>query len=69
MNEVTALASDERTAVARANRERALEHVQRLAAEPLGHFIDGAATSGGEPFDVFDPSTGDVIGQALAGTA
>jgi len=52
------------------NRELALEHVGRLTAKPLGHFIDGESTdgAGGEPFDVFDPSTGEPIGQVLAGT-
>ena len=53
------------------NRELALEHLGRLTAKPLGHFIDGEATdcAGGEPFDVLDPSTGEAIGQVLAGTA
>ena len=52
------------------NRELALEHVGRLTAKPLGHFIDGESTdgAGGEPFDVLDPSTGEAIGQVLAGT-
>jgi 5-carboxymethyl-2-hydroxymuconic-semialdehyde dehydrogenase len=53
------------------NRQRALDALERLASEPLGHFIDGQVTVGsaGEPFDVFDPSTGAVLGQAIAGTA
>jgi 5-carboxymethyl-2-hydroxymuconic-semialdehyde dehydrogenase len=53
------------------NRELALEHLGRLTAKPLGHFIDGESTdgAGGEPFDVLDPSTGAAIGQVLAGTA
>ena len=52
------------------NRELALEHLGRLTAKPLGHFIDGESTdrAGGEPFDVLDPSTGEAIGQVLAGT-
>jgi 5-carboxymethyl-2-hydroxymuconic-semialdehyde dehydrogenase len=54
-----------------ANRTKALEHLARFQAEPLGHFIDGEPTrgTGGEQFDVFDPSTGVVLGQAIAGTA
>ena len=57
--------------VASANRERALGHLARFLAEPLGHFIDGEPTagSGGEPFGVLDPSTGETLGQVLAGTA
>jgi len=53
------------------NRELALQHLARLAARPLGHFIDGEPTDGdgGEPFDVLDPSTGRVLGQVLAGRA
>ena len=53
------------------NRELAMRHLSRLTASPLGHFIDGAPTaaSGGEPFDVLDPSTGEVLGEVLAGTA
>jgi 5-carboxymethyl-2-hydroxymuconic-semialdehyde dehydrogenase len=36
----------------------------------LDHFIDGAAWGGeGEPFEVFNPTTGQPLGQALAGTA
>jgi 5-carboxymethyl-2-hydroxymuconic-semialdehyde dehydrogenase len=55
---------------ARDNRERAIAHLARFQREPLGHFIDGHPTAGegGEPFDVLDPSTGKVIGQARAGT-
>jgi len=53
------------------NRELALQHLARLTAKPLGHFINGEPTdgNGGEPFDVLDPSTGQVFGQVLAGTA
>ena len=52
------------------NRQRAHRHLARLRSEPLGHFIDGQPTagSGGETFDVLDPSTGEILGQAIAGT-
>ncbi|NUQ18876.1 MAG: 5-carboxymethyl-2-hydroxymuconate semialdehyde dehydrogenase [Sphingomonas sp.] len=52
------------------NRELALQHLARLTARPLGHFIDGEPTegAGGEPFDVLDPSTGQALGQVLGGT-
>jgi 5-carboxymethyl-2-hydroxymuconic-semialdehyde dehydrogenase len=58
------------TAAAASNRQKAFDYVARLTAEPLGHFIDGQATAGegGQPFDVFDPTTGAVLGQAIAGT-
>src|SRR4051812_5499522 len=71
MNEVAAMPSDARESVARANREQALQHTERFRSEPLGHFIDGEPTSGdgGEPFEILDPSTGQVLGHALAGTA
>ena len=71
MNEAATLPPEARDSVGRVNRERALEYVGGLRSEPLGHFIDGEPTSGagGEPFDVLDPSTGETIGQALAGTA
>src|SRR5690349_10505942 len=56
-------------AIAETNRKRAQEYLARLGDKPLGHFIDGQPTegSGGEPFDVLDPSTGEVLGQVLAG--
>jgi 5-carboxymethyl-2-hydroxymuconic-semialdehyde dehydrogenase len=56
---------------ANANRELARRHLERLVARPLAHLIDGEPTdgAGGEPFDVLDPSTGDVLGQAIGGTA
>jgi 5-carboxymethyl-2-hydroxymuconic-semialdehyde dehydrogenase len=71
MNELASVASEARDSVAQANRKQALKHLERFRSAPLGHFVDGQPTSGagGEPFDVFDPSTGEVIGQALAGTA
>jgi 5-carboxymethyl-2-hydroxymuconic-semialdehyde dehydrogenase len=52
------------------NRELALQHLERLTATPLGHFINGQPTDGerGEPFDVLDPSTGQVLGQVTGGT-
>ena len=65
MNEATKIDSTAR------NRELALQHLARLTDKPLGHFVDGEPTdgAGGEPFDVLDPSTGQVLGQVLAGTA
>ncbi|HEU4809620.1 MAG TPA: aldehyde dehydrogenase family protein, partial [Sphingomicrobium sp.] len=67
MSEAATIAQD---SVADANRKRALGYLGRLVSQPLGHFIDGNPTSGsgGQPFDVLDPSTGQTIGQALAGT-
>ncbi len=61
---------DQAAAAAAPNRRKALDYLERLRAEPLGHFIDGQAVSGdgGQPFDVFDPATGAVLGQAIAGT-
>lgn len=71
MNESTTAKSAEAEPVAQHNRKRALEYLARFRDEPLGHFIDGQPTagSGGEPFDVLDPSTGEILGQAVAGTA
>jgi 5-carboxymethyl-2-hydroxymuconic-semialdehyde dehydrogenase len=71
MNEAASLTAEAPDPVTRANREQALELVARFTSEPLGHFIGGESTAGagGEPFDVLDPSTGDTIGQVLAGTA
>jgi 5-carboxymethyl-2-hydroxymuconic-semialdehyde dehydrogenase len=71
MTEVATLPSDAQGSVAQANRERALKYVERIGSGPLGHFIDGHATAGtaAETFEVLDPSTGQVIGLALAGTA
>lgn len=70
MNEVTTVetAADP---VAKRNRDRAFEYLARFRDRPLDHFIDGRPTVGigGEPFDVLDPSTGQILGQALAGTA
>ena len=71
MSEANALEAAAAEPIAERNRERALEYLARLNDKPLGHFIDGAAIdgAGGEPFDVLDPSTGRVLGQARAGTA
>jgi 5-carboxymethyl-2-hydroxymuconic-semialdehyde dehydrogenase len=70
MSEAASLPPETQDSAAHTNREQALRHVERFRAQPLGHFIDGEATqgSGGEPFDVLDPSTGECIGQAIAGT-
>jgi 5-carboxymethyl-2-hydroxymuconic-semialdehyde dehydrogenase len=71
MNEASTLETASAEPLAQRNRKRALEHLSRFRAAPLAHFIDGQpnAGSGGEPFDVLDPSTGEVLGQVLAGTA
>ena len=65
MNEASTVGAAER------NRALALQHLARLTATPLGHFIDGEPTAGegGEPFDVLDPSTGQVLGQVMSGIA
>ena len=70
MNQAATVDAAAADAAAERNRTRALEHLSRFADRPLGHFIDGEPTdgSGGEPFEVLDPSTGEVLGQALAGT-
>ena len=61
---------DQVSAAAASNRAKAFAYLERLTAGPLGHFIDGEATAGegGQQFDVFDPTTGAVLGQAIAGT-
>ena len=71
MNEANTLEVAAIEPVAERNRKRALEHLARFRDEPLGHFVDGQPMHGAdcESFDVLDPSTGDVLGQALAGTA
>lgn len=70
MNQATTLETAAADPVAQRNRKRAFEHLSRLRDKPLEHFIDGQSTAGvgGEPFDVLDPATGEVLGQALAGT-
>ena len=71
MSETNTLAATAAEPIAAANRKRALEHLARFRDRPLGHFIDGTPTDGarGPPFEVLAPSTGEVLGQALAGTA
>ena len=71
MNEASTLETAAAEPAAQRNRQRALEHLARFHEKPLDHFIDGQPTAGvgGEPFAVLDPSTGQVLGQALAGTA
>lgn len=49
------------------NRDRALEIV---GTNQLGHFIGGKSVAGeGVPFDVTEPATGEVLGQAVDATA
>lgn len=46
-------------------RSRALGKVRSFGAGSLGHFINGAEVDGeGPAFDVFEPATGNVLGQA-----
>ncbi len=53
--------------MAMSNRDRALEIVGN---NRLGHFIDGQAVAGeGIAFDVTEPATGDIVGQAMDATA
>lgn len=50
------------------SREAAFASVSRLP-KPLGHYIAGQAVEGGgTPFDVFEPASGDVIGQSVDAT-
>jgi len=71
MNDAGTIEAAAADPVAETNRNRAFEYVSQLTEKPLGHFIDGQPTDGasGEPFEVLDPSTGEVLGQVLAGTA
>jgi 5-carboxymethyl-2-hydroxymuconic-semialdehyde dehydrogenase len=71
MTEASTLEAAAAEPAAKRNREQALQHLGRFRDKPLGHFIDGQPTegAGGESFDVLDPSTGEILGQALAGTA
>jgi 5-carboxymethyl-2-hydroxymuconic-semialdehyde dehydrogenase len=71
VNDVGKVQAETADAVPERNRSLALQHLERLREEPLGHFIDGEPTAGGrgESFDVLDPSTGQVLGQVLAATA
>jgi 5-carboxymethyl-2-hydroxymuconic-semialdehyde dehydrogenase len=51
-------------------REIALGAIRRLGDVPLGHFINGAPKAGaGDRFDVIEPASGKVIGQAADATA
>ena len=53
-----------------ARRDTALNAIAPHRAQPLGHYIAGAAVNGeGEAFDVFEPATGAVLGQARDATA
>ena len=48
-----------------ARREMAFNRIAAYRDRPLGHFIDGKAVDGtGAPFDVYEPATGGVLGQA-----
>ncbi|HKT53249.1 MAG TPA: aldehyde dehydrogenase family protein, partial [Caulobacteraceae bacterium] len=50
-------------------RQIALDAVAPFRKRPLGHFIDGRDLPGsGAPFEVTEPATGQVIGQALDAT-
>lgn len=71
MSETGTLEAASAEPVAKSNRKRAQGYLARFRDKPLGHFIDGRPTegAGNETFDVLDPSTGNVLGQVLAGTA
>ena len=50
-------------------RSLALAQISAYSSAPLGHFIAGASVAGqGEAFDVFEPATGAVLGQARDAT-
>ena len=68
MSEAASLmTADAGASVAKSNGEQALKHVERFRSVPLGHFIDGQPVQCvGDSFDVLDPSTGEVLGQAAA---
>ena len=70
MNQPATVDTGPADGAAERNRARALDYLGSFAGKPLGHFIDGEPTDGsaGGPFDVLDPSTGQVLGQAFAGT-
>jgi len=70
MNDATTVDTAAPESVAQRNRRHALEHLKRFRDKPLDHFIDGQASAGaGEIFQVLDPSTGEVLGEAIAGTS
>ena len=51
-------------------RAGALAAIAAFHDQPLGHFIDGQPVAGdGKPFDVMDPSTGEILGQTRDATA
>ena len=51
-------------------RDRARAAIEMYRREGLGHFIDGRSMAGeGQPFDVTEPATGEVLGQARDATA
>jgi len=51
-------------------RDKALRTVGGLGEGELGHFIDGAAVTGAGPaFDVFEPASGERLGEARDATA
>ena len=51
-------------------RAQALDLVAPYTAAPLGHFIGGRSVAGqGQPFDVFEPATGQVLAQSRDATA
>src|SRR5690349_14291370 len=71
MNDAGTIEAAAADPVAETNRKRAHGYLARFTDRPLGHFIEGQPTDGanGQAFDVLDPSTGEVLGQALAGTS
>jgi 5-carboxymethyl-2-hydroxymuconic-semialdehyde dehydrogenase len=70
MNDATTVDTAAPESVAQRNRRQALEHLKRFRDKPLDHFIDGQPSIGaGDMFEVLDPSTGEVLGEAVAGTA
>lgn len=51
-------------------RARALRTIEGFGSAPLGHFIGGEAVAGaGSAFDVFEPATGQRLGEARDATA
>ena len=47
------------------NRALALGAIEKYKNAPLGHFVNGASLPGeGAAFDVLEPGTGEVLGQA-----
>ncbi|MDB5461062.1 MAG: 5-carboxymethyl-2-hydroxymuconate semialdehyde dehydrogenase [Caulobacteraceae bacterium] len=55
--------------MAHPRRDNALSRLGAHRTRPLGHFIDGQAVDGeGQAFDVTEPATGEVLGQARDAT-